>query len=277
MKTSDSGERRNRIRDTQPSAIETRMNRSLAANRGLRAAATRHAPHRECIELRDLADCLLEAYDCVARRAYEKFLARGERPNGEVDDWVEAERELLPSIPVTVEDGEHFIYALAAVPRSTSRISVAVESRWLVVLSHVPADAHRDGFRAAAEDTAIWRTIWEEDAVTGPAPAEANQFRRRLAPPEGPRGRSVDCTSFENGHRRRACNSGNGSHEEAKAGSGHLPFYARGDGGVSSFANDVPPAQSVCVLELPAEVDAARSVAVRSKGLLGIRMPKIAS
>jgi HSP20 family molecular chaperone IbpA len=37
------------------------------------------------------------------------------------------------------------------------------------------------------------------------------------------------------------------------------------------------PLKSVCILELPAAVDAARSIAVLSDGLLAIRMPKIDS
>jgi HSP20 family molecular chaperone IbpA len=32
--------------------------------------------------------------------------------------------------------------------------------------------------------------------------------------------------------------------------------------------------QSVCVLELPSDVDPSRSIAVLSDGVLGIRMPK---
>jgi hypothetical protein len=44
-----------------------------------------HAPlhaQREFVALRDLTDCLLEAYDCIARRAYEKFQNRGQEVSG---------------------------------------------------------------------------------------------------------------------------------------------------------------------------------------------------
>jgi len=56
----------------------------------------------------------------------------------------------------------------------------------------------------------------------------------------------------------------------------HFAFRAHhNDQMHASLTNDALPAQSVCVLELPAEVDAARSVAVRSNGLLAIRMLKL--
>lgn len=155
-------------------------------------AQTSRAPARECVALRDLTDCLLQAYDTVARRAYEKFLARGGPPGKELGDWREAERELLTPLPVDVAENGDCVTALASVPGySGAEIEVGIESRWLVIL----------GARAAREDS--------------PGPC---------AP--GPAGE--------------------------------------------------PVAHVFSVIELPAEVDPARSVAVLSNGLLGIRMPKSA-
>ena len=137
-------------------------------------------PSRECVVLYDLTDCLLEAYDCVARRAYEKFLERDGKGGGELDDWLTAEREVLPVLPAEISESDKTIYALASLPGLTAaQISVGVESQWLVILAHSKA------------------------------------AKRRLA-------------------------------------------------------------QSFCVIELPAEIDPARSVAVLSDGLLAVRMPKAA-
>ncbi|MGA8766381.1 MAG: hypothetical protein WB559_05150, partial [Candidatus Acidiferrales bacterium] len=47
--------------------------------------------------------------------------------------------------------------------------------------------------------------------------------------------------------------------------------------GDSSCADDDRAAKSVCVLALPSDVDAFRSIAVLADGLLGIRMPKLNS
>ena len=41
--------------------------------------------------------------------------------------------------------------------------------------------------------------------------------------------------------------------------------------------DDRPPSKSVCIMELPADVNAASSIAVVADGLLAIRMPKINS
>ena len=35
----------------------------------------------------------------IARRAYDKFLARGRQPGRELEDWLDAERELLKERP----------------------------------------------------------------------------------------------------------------------------------------------------------------------------------
>ncbi|HEX4073970.1 MAG TPA: DUF2934 domain-containing protein [Candidatus Acidoferrales bacterium] len=85
--------------------------------------------------LQDLTACLLEAYDCVSRRAHEKYLERGEAPGKEMDDWLAAQRELLPSLPTNVKESGDFVYALASVyGAAASEIAVGVESHWLVIL-----------------------------------------------------------------------------------------------------------------------------------------------
>ncbi len=174
----------------------TAVSRSPARSRSSRAQAR---PLRECLSLRDPTECLLDAYDCVSRRAYEHFLARGPRPGGEVEDWLSAERELLLNFPVNVHESKGFVYALASVPGVTAaRISVGIESRWLVILArHVPQG----------------ESALDPDAIAGD----------------------------------------------------------------SSCADDDRAAKSVCVLALPSDVDAFRSIAVLADGLLGIRMPKLNS
>jgi hypothetical protein len=185
-----------------------------------RASHAIRIPRRECISLSDPTDCLLEAYDCVARRAYENFLMQGPRPGGELDDWLNAERELLLGFVINVENADNFIYAMASVPGATAdRVVVGIESRWLVILAHpgrgVPFNRAKiltDANRIPASQPPGARM-----------PDKIGEANRGLAP------RSED---------------------------------------------DRPPAKSVCVLELPADVDAARSIAVLCDGLIGIRMPK---
>jgi HSP20 family molecular chaperone IbpA len=100
-------------------------------------------PLREYVALHDLTACLLEAYDCVSRRAHEKYLARGAEPGKEMDDWLAAQQELLPSLPTNVKESGDFVYALASVPGTgASEIAVGVESHWLVILVGSKAMAH---------------------------------------------------------------------------------------------------------------------------------------
>jgi HSP20 family molecular chaperone IbpA len=85
--------------------------------------------------MRDLTTCLLEAYDCVSRRAHEKYIERGKGPGKEMDDWLAAQRELLPSLPTHVKESGENIYALTTVQGATAdEISVGIESHWLVIL-----------------------------------------------------------------------------------------------------------------------------------------------
>ena len=287
---------------------------------------------RECLPMRELTECLLQAYDCVARRAYDKFIERDGTPGGDIDDWLNAERELLPSIPVNIEDARDFIYALAAVPRRGGRISVAVESRWLVILSHteesdprdrfaqghddgkgaltthgqtLPADAAETGVRVFRKCVALDRACAQEEARNGGCWRPGGEPRRDLtvdAPtvmpvepgtpavfrPEPGRSALTRATEFdaaryadgEWGARRTGVTVTGADHAAAAAGDNRFEI----DSAIRDAMNiartgslDMLPAQSVCVLELPHEVDGERSIAVLSNGLLGIRMPKIAS
>lgn len=188
---------------------------------------------RECIALSDPTDCLLEAYDCIARRAYEHFLARGPRPGGELEDWLSAEHEVLLDLVITVEDAVEFVYALTSIPGATgARLEVGIESRWLVILAQTSRPA-------PVRSTEI---VPDEVGIPGLGPA----IRCGETPSlnlSGDMERSVDALR-----------------------------------GIASRAQDIRlRSKSVCVVELPAEVDADGSIAVLSNGLLAIRMPKINS
>jgi HSP20 family molecular chaperone IbpA len=168
--------------------------------------------------LADPTDCLLDAYDCVAQRAYENFLAFGPRPGGELEDWLNAERQLLLNFPIDIQDSPNFIYALASVPGATAaRISIGIESRWIVIVVR----QSREQMRAT------------------PAARRASADAEAIA-------------SDQAGRESKADQPSNPDHllEERRA-------------------------KSVCVLGLPGAVDGARSIAVLSEGVLGVRMAKL--
>jgi hypothetical protein len=190
-------------------------------------------PQRECVALTDLTDCLLEAYDCVARRAYENFLARGLTPGGELEDWVRAERELLMDFTINVHDSSEFVYAMASVPDATAAcLEIGIESRWLVILAQ---------------------------------PSPTPRTRRAEIVPDVTRVSAVG----PSGRGRKARGAEVSGREEPRSDT------VRGT--APRTEDDRPPSKSVCIIELPADVDAANSIAVLADGLLAVRMPKINS
>lgn len=108
---------------------------SISRSEGGVAASheVRDSGHHQ-IPLRDLAECLLEVYEGVSARAFRLHQAKGAEAGSELEDWKEAERDLLGAMPVDLaETGENF-YALASVPGyAPAEISVAVEDCWLLI------------------------------------------------------------------------------------------------------------------------------------------------
>jgi HSP20 family molecular chaperone IbpA len=114
-------------------------------------------PLWETVALRDLSDCLIDAYDLISERAYQRYVQRGGRPGEELSDWLNAERELNRGIPVDIEDAPLYISALATLPvESAADVEVGIESRWLVILAHA-----RAGENTADDSAASARQIAE--------------------------------------------------------------------------------------------------------------------
>ena len=132
-------------------------------------------PPRVCLVLGDPTDCLLDAYDCVARRAYENFLAHGARAGGELQDWLSAERQLLLDFPIDVQETDDFIYALASVPGATAaRISLGIESQWMVILVR-QAPGAVDATDAARPAPAALRVAANSARPRAPLPSEVRR------------------------------------------------------------------------------------------------------
>jgi HSP20 family molecular chaperone IbpA len=94
----------------------------------------------ESVALRDLSECLLEAYDAVACRADELLQQRGENPGDELEDWRRAEDEVLQKIPIHVQESDLAITALISMPGySAAEIELGIDARWIVILGRHPA------------------------------------------------------------------------------------------------------------------------------------------
>jgi HSP20 family molecular chaperone IbpA len=216
-------------------------------------------PQRECVPLRDLTDCLLQAYDHVAHRAYEIFLDRGGRPGGELEDWLCAERELLSELELDCEESGEFVRAMGSVPGFTGEdISIGIEPHWLVIL------ARRE---PGADDRRV-DTVDGHADVTSRSEEPKRRTRRKTVRTEATAGIGAEPIEPVRGTART---SGDGNLNKPEDATTHLDGDSRRD---TAPGSDQMPLQMFCVVELPAEVDPSRSIAVLANGLLGIRMPK---
>jgi len=248
---------------------------------------------RECLPLRDMTDCLLQAYDCVARRAYQKFLRRGGVPGGELDDWLNAEHELLGNLPVDVEDSGAFVSALASLPGFASEdVDVGIDPRWLIILGRRASGkgtAERDEGRVDDEQIAEWASAIHTDMRTlrfrgrrakgsvarsteETAGAKLNAHSRAMAGMSALPGQADEGETAETGV-RAAEQDGEEERGQWNAGKGEESAENL-RGSACEAEKSGAPSQVFCILEVPTEVDPARCVAVLANGLLGIRMPK---
>jgi HSP20 family molecular chaperone IbpA len=248
---------------------------------------------RECLPLRDMTDCLLQAYDCVARRAYQKFVSRGGQPGGELDDWLDAERELLGNLSVNLEDGGDFLSALASLPGLKSEeVDIGIDPHWLVILGHHHApgeSAVLDELDTDFDQVADWVSTIHRDARTLRISCRGvktpSAFAARLVPPSlaSQVGANSELAVVVDGAGANPEGGSSRSQFAAGKGGGREPsrsLTSQAAGQESSAENGPDPchrsaaSQLFCALELPAEIDPSRCLAILANGLLGIRMPK---
>jgi HSP20 family molecular chaperone IbpA len=209
------------------------VTRAANSTSALRAASP---PARECIAVRDMTDCLIEAYDCVARLAYQKFVARGAQRGGELEDWLTAEHEMLDNLSVDIADSPDCVSALASVPGlQGAQINIGIESRWLVIVGRKEEEGENISRQEDDERIAAFSKTIHSDAqalrISAAAMASSPEF-----------------------HARRSA--------------------AKSTSAIAASPSPNAPQQLFSILELPAEVDPSRTVAVLADGLLGLRMPK---
>jgi HSP20 family molecular chaperone IbpA len=126
--------------------------------------ARHHHSTREQLPLRDLADCLLAAYDGVSKRAFQRLVERGSSQGSETADWRAAENELFSRIDVEFEESGGTLYALAAVSGlSAPQLAVAIEDRWLLISGHLARSQNLEPSRSSREcATRRMETTWIE-------------------------------------------------------------------------------------------------------------------
>jgi HSP20 family protein len=96
---------------------------------------------------------VLEVYDSVARRAFEIFDNNGRRCGRELDDWLQAESELLHSVPLEIIESDDNLTVRAEVPGfSTQELEITVEPHLVTIT----------GKHEAQEESKKGKTIYSE-------------------------------------------------------------------------------------------------------------------
>lgn len=79
-------------------------------------------------------DSMQQRFDAVARRAFQIFEGKGCSLGHDLDDWFQAERELLHPMPLDITDADGSLTVKAEVPGFTEKdITINVEPRRLTI------------------------------------------------------------------------------------------------------------------------------------------------
>jgi len=81
-----------------------------------------------------LAEHVNEIFDSISRRAYEIFAGSGYAPGRELDNWFQAERELLHPVHIQINESENAFEVQAEAPGFNEKeLEVSVEPQRLVI------------------------------------------------------------------------------------------------------------------------------------------------
>jgi HSP20 family molecular chaperone IbpA len=137
------------------------------------AAATQVAPSRPLIKAgktENLIERLNRVRDAIALRAYEHFERDGRIEGNDVRHWLQAEKELLLPVALTVKETESDIVVQAEVPGFTADdLEVSVEPRCLTI-----AGLHQFKNKVQNPGAALLEKYSEEIFQSVDLPSEVN-------------------------------------------------------------------------------------------------------
>jgi len=118
----------------------------------------RHGAQLHLVRPDQLFDRMKETFDAVARRAFEIFERNGRRLGHELEDWLQAESELLHPVCVDISETDSALTVELEVPGFTEKeIEVSVEPRRLTVT----------GKRESWEEKRKGKTVYSEKRSNG--------------------------------------------------------------------------------------------------------------
>jgi HSP20 family molecular chaperone IbpA len=104
-------------------------------------------------EIENVFDRIQQVYDSIARRAFEIFDSNGRWFGHELEDWLQAESELLHPVHLEVTESDDNLTVRAEVPGfSTKELEINVEPRRLTIT----------GKHEAKEESKKGKTIYSE-------------------------------------------------------------------------------------------------------------------
>jgi HSP20 family protein len=103
-----------------------------------------------------LAEHVNAIFDAISRRAYEIFAGNGFTPGRELEDWFQAERELLHPVHIQVNETEDALEVKAEVPGFNEKeLEVSVEPQRLVI----------SGKRETKKEESKGKTVYSETCL----------------------------------------------------------------------------------------------------------------
>jgi len=104
-------------------------------------------------ETKNVFDRIQQTYDSIAQRAFEIFDNNGRRRGRELEDWLQAESELLYPVPLELEESDDNLTVRAMVPGfSTKELEINVGPRKLTIT----------GKHEAQEESKKGKTVYSE-------------------------------------------------------------------------------------------------------------------
>jgi HSP20 family molecular chaperone IbpA len=114
------------------------MEKSLARNAGAEDAAVAIVPAQV------LTDRMSEIRDMIASRAYELYEARGGSHGRDIEDWTQAEHEIMHLCRHDIRESDDAVILHAQIPGSQAdQLEVSIEPRRLMVNGTISLDARR--------------------------------------------------------------------------------------------------------------------------------------
>ncbi|HEU5260455.1 MAG TPA: Hsp20 family protein [Gemmatimonadales bacterium] len=113
----------------------------------------RQAPPLRLVSTEQMFDRMKETFDAIARRAFDIFERNGRRFGRDLDDWFQAEAEVLHPLHLEISEAEGALTVRAEIPGFTEKdIQVNVEPRRLTI----------SGKRESTEERKTGKTVYSE-------------------------------------------------------------------------------------------------------------------